>query len=503
MSSLRIVTIDGPAGVGKTTLAKRVADALQIAYLDTGAMFRTLALRLGEGIRDCPESEIREKAKSLVFSLQGSGAATKLCCNNVAVGSEIRTEKVGAMASQLAVIPVVREILKEAQRALGASTPLVVEGRDMGTVVFPRARYKFFLDASPRVRAERRLGELQNMGQEVSLTELEKQIAERDARDRNRTVAPLRPAEDAFCIDTSALAIDEVLKVILGCIADVHRAAGSVPELAGLWQAVQDKKPLVHFITNVVIVNDCANVTLAAGGSPIMADAPEEVAQVTAICSALVLNIGTISTSTALSSLLAGKAARAHGHPVVLDPVGAGISDLRNETLHQILRDVRPQVIKGNISEMRYIAEGTGMAQGVDAAAGDLTDQSNLEAHAKMAQAIAKARDCVAVITGPIDIVADAKSAYAVSNGSAWMGRISGSGCMTAAVLGAYVGASPENPLGAALAAITHIGLAGEKAAERLPEGGGTGTFRTLLLDGVSTLTGAELDAGRQIRRLV
>ncbi|MDO5536182.1 MAG: hydroxyethylthiazole kinase [Desulfovibrionaceae bacterium] len=265
---------------------------------------------------------------------------------------------------------------------------------------------------------------------------------------------------------------------------------------------MQEKRPLVHFITNVVIVNDCANVTLAAGASPIMADAAEEVGQVTGICSALVLNMGTISRRTALSMLLAGRAAKAAGHPVVLDPVGAGISDLRNDTLRQILRDVRPDVIKGNISEMRYLAEGTGTAQGVDAAAGELTDESNLERHARMAQTIAARQNCVAIITGPMDIVADADHAYAVSNGSPWMGRISGTGCMTAAVLGAYAGANPGDRLNASLAAMVVMGLAGERASARLPEGGGSGTYHMLLLDGVSTLDGAALDAGRRVRRL-
>ena len=504
-----VVTLDGPAGVGKTTLAKKVAEALHIAYLDTGAMFRTLALRLGDGIKDLPEEEIRRRAADIVFSLKGTGAESQLLCSGVPVGQEIRTEEVGALASRVALIPVVRQILKEAQRSLGAAGSIVVEGRDMGTVVFPQAPYKFFLDASPKVRALRRLNQLKGMGQTASLGDLEKQIRERDDRDRNRPVAPLRPAEDALCIDTSNLTIEDTQRCILGCIRDKQDAqkkavsAGGVPLLAPYWEAVQEKHPLVHFITNSVIINDCANITLAAGGSPIMADAPEEAGQVTEICNALVLNIGTVCQRTALSMQIAGSAARKLKHMVVLDPVGAGISDIRNNALRMILRDAQPKIIKGNCSEIRYLAEGTGAAKGVDAQAGDMTDEGNLLAHARMAQALAQRQDAVVIITGAIDIVASADAAYAVSNGSPWMGRISGAGCMCAAVLGAYAGASPEDPLVAALAAMAAMGVAGEQAEARLDDKAGAGTYHMYLIDAVSRLDGETLDREKRIRKIL
>ncbi len=507
MDSRYIVTLDGPAGVGKTTMARRVADALDICYLDTGAMFRTLALNLGEDALGLSPEDVRARAAGLTFSLSGCGAGTKLLCNGSVVGQEIRTEEVGALASRLAVLPVVRDILKEAQRELGAANPLVVEGRDMGTVVFPMARYKFFLDASPKVRALRRMTDLQAMGRTCSLSGLEQQIRERDERDRNRPVAPLRPAEDAFCIDTSQMTIDDVLESILSCIQGLNGkgAAGpdGVPELAPLWRNLQESRPLVHFITNVVIVNDCANITLACGASPIMADAPEEAAQVTSICQALVLNTGTINTCTALSMKLAGKTATEASHPVILDPVGAGISDLRNDILRQLMRDVHPDIIKGNISEVRWLAEGTGAGKGVDACEGDLTDEDNLMANARMAMALAARQHCVVVITGPIDIVADEKTAFAVSNGSVWMSRVSGMGCMTAAVTGSVAGANATRMLHAALAAVTAMGVAGEKAEAALGETGGTGTYRTLFMDAVSRLTPEDLDAGRRARLLI
>ena len=224
MTALPVITLDGPAGVGKTTLAKGLAEELQLAYLDTGAMFRCLALKLGEGAHTLPEEEIRERCAAWHFSLVGSGKATQICCNGVAIGNEVRTEAVGMLASKLATVGVVRTLLAQAQRELakqaGAAdqtpiVPIVVEGRDMGTVVFPTAACKFFLDARPEVRAMRRLRELQERGQNADLATLTRQIEERDNQDRNRAIAPLRPAEDAILVDTSDLDIDGVMRQLL------------------------------------------------------------------------------------------------------------------------------------------------------------------------------------------------------------------------------------------------------------------------------------------------
>lgn len=210
-----LVTLDGPAGVGKSTAARLVAEKLGYSYLDTGAMYRTLALKLGPGAESLPPEALLARCAAFAFRLEGAGGRTTLLVNDEPVGGEIRNETVGSMASRLAAVPVVRECLQEAQRRIGRATSLVAEGRDMGVKVFPGARYKFFLDAAPEVRAERRFRELEAKGERAALAELTEQIRQRDLLDRTRPVDPLCPAPDAEIIDTSHLTIDEVIGLIL------------------------------------------------------------------------------------------------------------------------------------------------------------------------------------------------------------------------------------------------------------------------------------------------
>lgn len=222
MAEPLIVTLDGPAGVGKSTLARLLAAELGIPFLDTGAMYRGVALRLGEEGFALDEEHLSRRLGRLEFGLSGSGPESALLCNGRPLGPEIRTEQVGDLASRLAALPLVRAFLKTRQREIGERFSLVAEGRDMGTVVFPRAGAKFFLDADPAVRALRRKKQLAGQGVEADLAELTAQITKRDAQDRNRAIAPLRPAADAVIVDTSDLTQDEVLDKMLK-VLERHR----------------------------------------------------------------------------------------------------------------------------------------------------------------------------------------------------------------------------------------------------------------------------------------
>ena len=213
-SEIRIITIDGPAGVGKSSVAKILARDLGLAYLDTGAMYRTLSLHLDDAALNGSEADRAGIMSGLDFQLAGEGDASTLTVNERAVGEEIRTEEVAARASRLAVLPDVRRFLQSAQQRIGQNTSLVCEGRDMGTKVFPRARHKFFLDAAPEARARRRFLQLKAQGRPADLKLILSQIKARDEQDRGRPVDPLRPAPDAVVVDTGALDISGVVAAI-------------------------------------------------------------------------------------------------------------------------------------------------------------------------------------------------------------------------------------------------------------------------------------------------
>ncbi len=215
MAEPLVVTLDGPAGVGKSTLARMLAKRLGLAFLDTGAMFRAVAWRLGPDSWTWPEARIAEKLGGLRFGLAGAGEATRLLLDGRALGPEIRTEEAGMWASNVATLPVVRRFLKQAQQDLARSASLVAEGRDMGSVVFPGARHKFFLDADPAERARRRALQLRDMGQEADEAAILAQIQARDLQDRTRAEAPLKPADDAVILDTTHLDLEEVFDAIL------------------------------------------------------------------------------------------------------------------------------------------------------------------------------------------------------------------------------------------------------------------------------------------------
>ena len=257
---------------------------------------------------------------------------------------------------------------------------------------------------------------------------------------------------------------------------------------------LHESNPLVHCITNYVTVNDCANILLASGSSPIMADEPEEAAEMTAICSGLVLNIGTLNARTIPAMLSAGKKAHELGHPVLLDPVGAGATRLRTDTAIRILEEVRPDVIRGNISEIKTLALGSGATRGVDAAEADKVTEENLDPVVAWAKGLAEKTNAVIVITGAIDIAADSKKAYIIRNGHPVMASITGSGCMLSAYMGAAICAKADNKTEACAQCLCAMGVAGERAYAKLQKmDGGSSTYRDLLIDEVYKMTDAVL----------
>lgn len=259
---------------------------------------------------------------------------------------------------------------------------------------------------------------------------------------------------------------------------------------------VRERTPLIHNITNYVTVNDCANILLACGSSPIMADDPDDAEEITAICDGLNINIGTLNQQTIPAMLAAGKKSNECGHPVLLDPVGAGASALRTRTAYRLMEEVKLSVIRGNISEIKTLALGAGTTKGVDADVTDTISEETLSQTVDFAKQLAEKNHAIIVITGPIDIVADSRIAFAVRNGHAMMAKITGTGCMLSAMMSAYVAANPQDPLKACLAAVCAMGLCGEKAFERLGNREGNATFRNYLIDEVYCLNGETLERG-------
>lgn len=263
-----------------------------------------------------------------------------------------------------------------------------------------------------------------------------------------------------------------------------------------IYETVRNTCPLIHNITNYVTVNDCANIVLACGASPIMADDKEEVAEITALCAGLNINIGTLNSRTIDSMRIAGKAANALHHPVVFDPVGAGASKLRTQTAYLLLEEVQFSVIRGNISEIKALASGAGTTKGVDADVADRVTEDNLEEVVAFAKAFAAKTGAVIAITGAIDIVADGETAYCIRNGHPMMSSITGTGCQLSAMTAAFVAANPNEPLKAAAAAVCAMGLAGEIAHRRLSPMDGNSTYRNYIIDAIYHLTPAQLEEG-------
>lgn len=257
---------------------------------------------------------------------------------------------------------------------------------------------------------------------------------------------------------------------------------------ASVLAAIRSTRPLVHNITNAVVMNTTANGLLAVGASPIMAHAPEEVAEIVAIASALVANIGTITREQARAMEIAAAAAQARGLPWVLDPVGVGATALRRSTAAMLV-GYRPSVIRGNASEIATLAGDPPSGHGVDVSAG--AEHAGHDA----ARRLARASGSVVAVTGAVDLVTDGEREARIHNGHPMMAGITGTGCLASALVGAALGAGAP-PFEAAVATLVFYGLAGEQAADGAA---GPGSMQMRLFDRLAALTPDDVAAGQKL----
>jgi Hydroxyethylthiazole kinase, sugar kinase family len=259
---------------------------------------------------------------------------------------------------------------------------------------------------------------------------------------------------------------------------------------------VRKNSPLVHNITNYVTVNDVANVLLASGGSPIMSDEPDDVEDITAICGGLNINIGTLNKNSIEGMFKAGRKAAELGHVLLLDPVGAGASALRTDTAVKLMDEIKFSCIRGNISEIKTLALGSGTTKGVDADVADAVTDETLDSAVKFVKDFAKKAGAVVAITGAIDLVSDGDRCFVIRNGRPEMGKITGTGCQLSGLTTAFLVANPDNLLEAAAAAVCTMGLAGEIGWSYMQEGDGNSTYRNRIIDAIYNMDAETLDKG-------
>lgn len=255
------------------------------------------------------------------------------------------------------------------------------------------------------------------------------------------------------------------------------------------------QKPLIHCITNPISINDCANIILAAGGKPVMAEHPLEAADITVSSAALAVNLGNITDVRLTSMMLSGKAARQRQIPCSIDLVGTGCSALRRQFARSFIEECRPAVIKGNISEIKALCAVKNDAAGIDAGQGDLQSIEHPETIDLLEQ-FAKETTSIVLATGQTDVITDGENTFLGKNGTPLLGQITGTGCMLNALTALWL--SGTNPLTAALAALSHINIAGERAAEKSC---GPGTFHMSLLDTVWSLNETDISQRLQLSR--
>lgn len=256
---------------------------------------------------------------------------------------------------------------------------------------------------------------------------------------------------------------------------------------------VRNKSPLIHNITNYVTVNDVANVLLACGGSPIMADEPDDALEITQICNGLNINIGTLNSRTITSMFKAGLKASELGHVLLLDPVGAGASSLRTNTALRLIKEIKFDVIRGNASEIKTLALGSGTTHGVDADKADSVSDENLAFMIDFVKNFAQSSGSIIALTGAIDLVSDSSKCYVIRNGRPEMGRITGTGCQLSGIMTAFIAANPDNKLESSAAAVALMGLAGELAFK---DGVGNSSYRNNIIDSIYNMTSERLDKG-------
>ena len=261
---------------------------------------------------------------------------------------------------------------------------------------------------------------------------------------------------------------------------EVDRELDIIGEASELLIRIKEYRPLIHHITNYVTMNDCANAVLAIGGSPIMAKDPSEVEEVAAMSRALVLNMGTPDNNNFRSMLLAGKKAKEMNIPVIFDPVGAGTTSFRRENCCKLLSDIKPDVIRGNISEIMYLAGKDRYSCGVDS-------NWDIDNAVGIVQGLAKGLNCVVAATGREDLVSDGSTAYIINNGHEMLSKITGAGCMTSSIVGTFCSMT-EDYLTGAVGGVMVMGISGQLANACLMPNEGIGMFKVRLFDSMYNL---------------
>lgn len=267
-------------------------------------------------------------------------------------------------------------------------------------------------------------------------------------------------------------------------------------ELAACLDRLRAFAPLIHNITNYVTANDVANLLLAVGARPIMADDPEEAAQITAGCDGLHLNLGTPSGRTLPALLAAGWEANRLGHPVVLDPVGVGASDFRRKMGMELLKSMHFTAIRGNISEIRTLAALHSAAHGVDADPADAVTEDHLEATLAFLRSFARRTGAVVAVTGKVDLVTDGGRCAVIRNGRPEMSKVTGTGCQLSALTAAFLAANPDRPLESVVAAVCAMGVAGELGWAQMRPGEGNMAYRDHIIDSIYHMTGQQMEKG-------